>query len=153
MSHDLKDVIASRDLKDVREVIALGIALGKAGVAAAADGKFDALDIRFFLAAIAKAPSAFIGLDNAFKIFTSLTPAEKQELVDYIHGEIGDLADTRFSGSPAHAMALSEPGMAATSFADRLIEAIIAWVNAHIRICDFFTPGAPMVGIEAPKEA
>ncbi len=80
-------------VKESKEVLALGFALGGALKSAKKDGKIDVSDIVYLLPAIQASSAALADLSLVPKELGELDVAEAVELLNYAKGEVDGLVD------------------------------------------------------------
>jgi hypothetical protein len=86
--------VVSYGLKETKEAVAFGIALGEAVDVSLADGKIGLDDAMNFYNAVLKAGDAFSDIGLVAKELGDLDAAERQELQDFVEAEF-DIANDK----------------------------------------------------------
>lgn len=90
-------------VKETKEVLALGFALGGAWKNAQKDGKVSIDDLVYLLPAVQIAPAALADLALVPKEFSELDPADAAELVAYAKVEVDGLVNDEQAKKVVHA--------------------------------------------------
>jgi hypothetical protein len=76
-------------VKETKEVVALGLALGKAVVSIADDGKVSVLELAKLIPVVPKISQGVTGLKDVPAELADMDAAELQELLDMVEAELG----------------------------------------------------------------